>query len=131
MFGTRVYELYARWEAAQETGSYFDLNDHGTPEEVSDVRHLIEELHANKSLADSSETPGPQVGDIFAGFRLLGVLGQGGFGTVFRAEDLRLGRKVALKVLHSRALDKPGAKAALIAEARALAVGHHDNVLPS
>jgi|GEM_PF-2816485 len=34
-------------------------------------------------------------------YRLIGVVGNGGMATVFRAEDVRLGRCVAAKVLHS------------------------------
>jgi hypothetical protein len=41
----------------------------------------------------------PSVGDEFGGYRIDGVLGRGGMGTVYAATDLRLKREVAIKVL--------------------------------
>jgi serine/threonine protein kinase len=74
--------------------------------------------------------PLPGSGAAFAGFRLLGVLGEGGFGVVYRAADPDLRRKVALKVLKPAALARPEARAAFLAEARALAAVQSDHVVP-
>ena len=41
----------------------------------------------------------PLVGEEFAGYRLVSVLGRGGMSVVFRADNMRLGNEVALKVL--------------------------------
>lgn len=43
--------------------------------------------------------PVPVVGSQLLHYRVLGRLGAGGMGEVFLAEDTRLGRQVALKVL--------------------------------
>ncbi|MEM7312470.1 MAG: bifunctional serine/threonine-protein kinase/formylglycine-generating enzyme family protein [Planctomycetota bacterium] len=55
-------------------------------------------------------------------------LGQGGFGTVFLARDLRLDREVAIKVCHGPSSDF-GRKEAMIREARAAAKLKHPNIV--
>ena len=65
----------------------------------------------------------------FDGFRVLGVLGRGGMGTVYRAEQKSLDREVALKVLSRELTSDPVFVARLQAEARAAARLHHPNVV--
>jgi eukaryotic-like serine/threonine-protein kinase len=43
-----------------------------------------------------------QAGDILGGFKIEKILGRGGMGVVFKAHELTLNRKIALKVLASR-----------------------------
>ncbi|GIW85746.1 MAG: hypothetical protein KatS3mg108_0070 [Isosphaeraceae bacterium] len=62
----------------------------------------------------------PRVGETLAGFRLVGILGQGSFATVYLAEQIELGgRQVALKV--ARALGE---------EPTWLARLHHAHIVP-
>ena len=64
------------------------------------------------------------------GYRVLTVLGHGGMGAVFQAEDPKLGRLVALKVMLPTVARKPGMKDRFLREARAAAALEHDHVVP-
>jgi WD40 repeat protein/serine/threonine protein kinase len=63
-------------------------------------------------------------------FRIVRVLGTGGFGVVYLAEDTRLGRQVALKVPRSEALVTPQLRKRFLREAHAAARLHHTNIVP-
>jgi WD40 repeat protein/serine/threonine protein kinase len=63
-------------------------------------------------------------------FRLLRVLGTGGFGIVYLAEDPLLGRLVALKVPRPQALLTPELRQRFLREARAAARLNHPNIVP-
>jgi hypothetical protein len=62
-------------------------------------------------------------------YRVLGLLGAGGMGTVYKAEHRLLNRPVALKVIHGRLLDRPGAVERFRREARTAARLAHPNVV--
>ncbi|OWK46388.1 protein kinase domain-containing protein [Fimbriiglobus ruber] len=63
-----------------------------------------------------------------AGYRVIRLLGRGGMGFVFEAEDTLLVRPVGLKVLHPRAGRAPGARDRFLREARAMAAVKHDHI---
>ncbi|HEX6850145.1 MAG TPA: protein kinase, partial [Candidatus Polarisedimenticolaceae bacterium] len=69
-----------------------------------------------------------QPGGSLGPYRIRKLLGEGGMGRVFLAEDERLGRAVALKVLSSEAADDPVARERMFREARAASQIAHPNV---
>ncbi|MDP8999051.1 MAG: serine/threonine protein kinase, partial [Myxococcota bacterium] len=62
-------------------------------------------------------------------YELLEELGHGGMATVYRALDRRLGREVAVKVIHPHLRDSQEVVARFNAEARAVAKLHHPNIV--
>jgi WD40 repeat protein len=62
-------------------------------------------------------------------YEIVDVLGSGGMGEVYRARDSRLGRDVALKVLHASVADNPDRLRRFEQEARATAALNHPNIL--
>lgn len=61
-------------------------------------------------------------------YRIVGLLGQGGMGEVFQAQDGRLKRTVALKVMNKKFAATANSRKRFIEEARSMAAVHHDNV---
>ena len=68
------------------------------------------------------------IGRTLGRYRIVERLGEGGAGTVYRAEDPRLERDVAIKVLHAHALDDENARRRFRREARALSRLLHPNI---
>jgi serine/threonine protein kinase len=71
-----------------------------------------------------------RIGTEVAGYRLERVLGRGGMSVVYLAEHLRLGRKVALKLLDAALSEDESYRERFIRESRRAAELDHPNVIP-
>ncbi|MCC6643991.1 MAG: serine/threonine protein kinase [Polyangiaceae bacterium] len=88
--------------------------------------------------ARAGSTPAPSepppdarrlIGTVVDGVYSIGALiGRGGMATIYEAEQLVLGRKVALKVLPVERSDAPEAQRRFLREARAASVLNHPNI---
>ena len=70
-----------------------------------------------------------QPGQTFSHYRIERLIGRGGMGEVFLAEDLNLGRKIALKVLPASMASDPDRLARFQREARAIAALNHPHIV--
>jgi eukaryotic-like serine/threonine-protein kinase len=75
-------------------------------------------------MADTGKTAGQSL----AHYRILEPLGKGGMGEVFLAQDTRLERRVAIKVLHADVAADTERRRRFLREARAAAAISHPNV---
>jgi serine/threonine protein kinase len=71
-----------------------------------------------------------RVGSEFAGYRIESLIGRGGMSVVYLAEHLRLGRKVAIKVLAPELAQEEGFRNRFIRESRLAASIDHPNIVP-
>jgi len=84
-------------------------------------------LGAREDASDSI----PEGTEIAGRYRILGLIGEGGMGTVYRAEHLFIHKVFALKVLHARLVGQPHMAARFEREAVAAARIEHPNVVPA
>jgi WD40 repeat protein len=136
-FEEAVAEFLRRREAGADTSPQRFL------ERFPDLAARLDEFFAGLALFDGlaagldglrrrrGDRPaaGPAEGGRVAGFELLGELGRGGMGVVYRARDARLGREVALKMIRPDGRAGAEARARFDAEARAAARLQHPNIV--
>src|SRR5438128_8358737 len=107
------------------------------PAHADEIRDMLPALVLMEK-AKSAETPGQerqasatapplqQLGD----YQILREVGRGGMGVVYEAQQLSLGRHVAIKVLPSHALLDARQLGCFQREARSAARLHHTNIVP-
>jgi hypothetical protein len=83
------------------------------------------------SAAPAEAVPAGQLapGRIIAGYRIEGLLGKGGMGSVYRATQLSMNRPIAFKVLAARLAGDPAFVERFRREARAAGRLHHPNLV--
>ncbi|HSH05049.1 MAG TPA: serine/threonine-protein kinase, partial [Anaerolineae bacterium] len=71
----------------------------------------------------------PLIGQQLANYRLERIIGRGGMAQVYLAHDVKLDRKVAIKVIDARHRHKPKYAERFVQEAKALAKWRHENIV--
>jgi len=89
----------------------------GSPTEAGDAETMASPAQAHVP---------PEAGKTFGSYHLVRLLGQGGMGAVYEAEQMDSGRRVALKIL-SQSLDSAEARARFLREGRLAASINHPN----
>ncbi len=90
------------------------------PEDASPEVHTTAAPDAHTNL----------VGHVLADrYRLRKLIGEGGMGSVYQAEHITIGRKLAVKVLSPEFCDSPEVVARFLQEARTASMLHHEHIV--
>jgi serine/threonine protein kinase/Tol biopolymer transport system component len=134
----RLYHAAREREDAAERAAFLDSACAGDAALRAEVESLL--AHDRDASALMNEPAAAQLagaapaaamrfdGVRFGPYKLGARLGAGGMGEVYRAEDTRLGRDVAVKVLPAYLSSDPARRARLEREARAIAAVTHPNI---
>jgi serine/threonine protein kinase/Flp pilus assembly protein TadD len=135
-FADLVEELTARLQAGEAVDPEALRRDH--PDHADRLEQLLPALRllvdVSRSRPDGLLALSPADSDPLAGtlgdFRLIREVGRGGMGVVYEAEQISLGRRVALKVLPFAATMDSRQLQRFKNEAHAAAQLHHTNIVP-
>jgi serine/threonine protein kinase len=128
---TRINDLFHR--AVELPAGERNAFVAGTMEDDEVRREVLSLLDAHERASFFIEKPAAGLDAVAAPERIghyviHGVLGQGGMGVVYLAEDSRLGRTVALKAVAPQFVGDPARRERLRREARAAASLHHPGI---
>jgi serine/threonine protein kinase/Tol biopolymer transport system component len=124
----------------RERRAYLEQNCSGDDSLRREVESLLEYDQQGLSLIDvpafemfanlvGTDAPELSVGQLIGHYEILNVLGKGGMGEVYLAQDTRLGRKVALKLLPADFTTDDERVRRFQKEARAATALNHPNIL--
>jgi tRNA A-37 threonylcarbamoyl transferase component Bud32 len=122
-------EYQARFPAQREAlAALFAELAHNTPIDTSVAQTQSGTLpNAPQAVTPPNRELDPaQIGR----FAICGKLGEGAFGTVYRARDPQLDREVAIKVPRAGALTQPADVERFLRESKVAATMHHPNICP-
>lgn len=106
------------------------------PEHAEEIADLFPAMLMMENLRPSVEDESPSTKGVVPPFEQLGdyriirEVGRGGMGVVYEAEQVSLGRHVALKVLSKELLSNPKQRQRFEREAKTAARLHHTNIVP-
>ena len=132
----RLWKLVNEFTQRMESGDNPTIEEYckkhpDLAEEIADLLPTVIELEVMQSGPTQPSIPlelelPDQVGD----YKIIGEIGRGGMGVVYKAEHQTLGREVALKVLPARFSENAKALSRFRREGKAIAKMHHTNIVP-
>jgi len=122
----RSEEALAVWENIRKR----DFQYAGASDRVESLRESVAETQrATAALAAATSSPAVTAPARESRYEILGEIGRGGMGVVWKARDKRLGRVVALKRMPENLKSNPTAVQLFLREARAAAALSHPNIV--
>lgn len=127
------HDLHGKSEAERADAlAHARLTD---PDLAVELERMLEEENSADDFLEHAPLVHPATrqitpGDLIAHYRIRSLLGSGGMGIVYCAQDTRLNRLVALKFLAPHLVGYGEDRAQFVREAQAAAALHHANICP-
>lgn len=132
-----VEELAAEFADRLRVGDRVSIEEYALkyPDLAAQIRELFPAITAierlnGKRASDAALASGLSKNKQLGDYRIVGEIARGGMGVVYEAEQVTLGRRVAVKVLPQYALRSPRDVQRFQREAQTAANLHHTNIVP-